>query len=212
MPDVVTLPQHFKNNGYFTRSLGKIYHVGIDDPRSWSVPSWHSKKPRYGPVGSAAVAKQRRDALKAAGEPIPQKGENAPFYARPGLRGAGLAPTTTCSTATRSARRSRRMRELAKKPEQPFFLAVGFANPHVPWVAPKKYWDLYRPEQTCRCRRTVTRRGTRRPSPPKRATISTGTATCRKDRKITPEFGRQCLHGYLAAISYVDARRRPPAG
>ncbi len=49
MPDVVTLPQHFKNNGYFARSLGKVYHVGIDDPASWSVPPWHSKKPRYGP-------------------------------------------------------------------------------------------------------------------------------------------------------------------
>ena len=46
MPDVVTLPQHFKNQGYFTRSLGKIYHVGIDDPDSWTVPPWHSKKPR----------------------------------------------------------------------------------------------------------------------------------------------------------------------
>ena len=69
MPDVVTLPQHFKNSGYFTRSLGKIYHVGIDDPQSWSVPPWHSKKPRYGPIGSAAVA-NRREALKARGKPI----------------------------------------------------------------------------------------------------------------------------------------------
>src|SRR4051794_24211331 len=48
LPDIITLPQHFKNLGYFTRSLGKVYHVGIDDPASWSIPSWHSKKPRYG--------------------------------------------------------------------------------------------------------------------------------------------------------------------
>ena len=38
MPDIVTLPQLFKNNGWFTRSLGKVYHIGIDDPASWSVP------------------------------------------------------------------------------------------------------------------------------------------------------------------------------
>lgn len=56
LPDVVTLPQHFKNNGYFCRSLGKVYHVGIDDPDSWSVPSWQSKKPRYGPDGQKLVA------------------------------------------------------------------------------------------------------------------------------------------------------------
>src|SRR5688572_22228291 len=40
MPDITTLPQHFKNHGYHTRSLGKIYHVGIDDEASWTVPAW----------------------------------------------------------------------------------------------------------------------------------------------------------------------------
>lgn len=46
MPDITTLPQHFKNEGYFTRSLGKVYHVGIDDLASWSLPSWQSPKAR----------------------------------------------------------------------------------------------------------------------------------------------------------------------
>ena len=96
------------------------------------------------------------------------------------------------------------MRELARKPEQPFFLAVGFANPHVPWVAPKKYWDLYRA-------RTIPLPDNR--YPPRNAPAFAATSgadfywygNVPKDRKITPEFGRQCLHGYLAAISYVDA-------
>ena len=74
MPDIVTLPQHFKNNGYFTRSLGKIYHVGIDDPASWSVPSWQPKKPRRGPAGEAAVRKYREE-MKTAGKTIPAKGQ-----------------------------------------------------------------------------------------------------------------------------------------
>ena len=82
LPDIVTLPQHFKNHGYFTRSLGKVYHVGIDDPASWSVPSWQSKRPRYGPEGMAMVAKRRAD-LIAAGKSIPRKGEGMPFYAGP---------------------------------------------------------------------------------------------------------------------------------
>ena len=90
LPDVVTLPQHFKNQGYFTRSLGKIYHVGIDDPASWTVPPWHSKKPRYGAEGSAAVEK-RRQAFLDAGEPLPQKGENAPFYGGPAFEAPDLA-------------------------------------------------------------------------------------------------------------------------
>src|SRR4030042_7076361 len=82
MPDIVTLPQHFKNNGYFTRSLGKVYHVGIDDPPSWSVPSWQSRQPRYGPEGEEAVRRYREE-MKAAGKPIPQKGQGMAFYAGP---------------------------------------------------------------------------------------------------------------------------------
>ena len=61
MPDITTLPQHFKNHGYHTRSLGKIYHVGIDDDASWTIPAWHSKQPRYGPIGRAAIEAQRKD-------------------------------------------------------------------------------------------------------------------------------------------------------
>jgi arylsulfatase A-like enzyme len=199
---VVTLPQHFKNNGYFTRSLGKVYHVGIDDPASWSVPPWHSKKPRYGPAGAGMVAKRAAD-LKATGQPIPKKGENAPFYGGPAFESPDLADDDlTDGDTVREALGA--MRDLASNPEQPFFLAVGFANPHVPWVAPKKYWDLYRTEDL--------------PLPenryaPKNAPAFAATsgddfywyANVPKDRKITPEFGRQCLHGYLAAISYVDA-------
>jgi len=202
MPDVVTLPQHFKNSGYFTRSLGKIYHVGIDDPQSWSVPPWHSKKPRYGPIGTAAVAK-RREALKATGKPIPQKGENAPFYGGPAFEAPDLADEDLLDGDTvREAMLA--MGDLAKKSEQPFFLAVGFANPHVPWVAPKKYWDLYRsmdlplPEN----------RYAPRNAPTFAATSGADFywyGNVPKDRQITPEFGRECLHGYLAAISYVDA-------
>ena len=202
LPAVTTLPQHFKNHGYFTRSLGKVYHVGIDDPPSWSVPPWHSKKPRYGPVGRAAVAK-RRQALEASGQPIPQRGVNAPIYAGPAFEAPDLADDELLDGDT--AREAiEALRQLAAKPEQPFFLAVGFANPHVPWVAPKKYFDLYRAEDL--------------PLPenryaPKNAPAFAATSgadfywysNVPQDRKISPQFGRQCLQGYLAAISYVDA-------
>ena len=201
MPDVITLPQHFKNNGYFTRSLGKIYHVGIDDPQSWSVPPWHSKKPRYGPVGASMVGKRAAD-LRASGKPIPQKGENAPFYGGPAFEAPDLADDDLIDGDTVRAALDA-MRELAAKPEQPFFLAVGFANPHVPWVAPKKYFDLYRAEDLS----LPDNRYVPKNAPAFAATSGTDFywyAGVPKDRKITPEFGRQCLQGYLAAISYVD--------
>ncbi len=79
MPDITTLPQHFKNNGYYCRSLGKIYHVGIDDDASWTVPAWHSKKPRNGPTGVAAVEARKKD-YAAKGIKPPAKGKGAYNY------------------------------------------------------------------------------------------------------------------------------------
>ncbi len=73
MPDITTMPQHFKDNGYHTRSLGKIYHVGIDDDASWTIPAWHSKKPRTSEATQQVVAKFLTDA-KASGTTLPQKG------------------------------------------------------------------------------------------------------------------------------------------
>lgn len=119
MPDIVTLPQHFRNHGTHARSLGKIYHVGIDDPPSWSVPSWQPKKPRYGPEGEAAV-RRRREELKASGRDVPQKGKDAPFYAGPAFEAPevgdeGLADGDIAREAVRG------LEELAGRPE-PFFL------------------------------------------------------------------------------------------
>ena len=203
MPDIVTLPQHFKNNGYFARSLGKVYHVGIDDPPSWSVPSWQSRKPRYGPEGQAAV-RTYREQMKAAGKPIPAKREGAAFYAGPAFEAPDV-PDEALSDGDIGREAVAALRDLSRKREQPFFLAVGFHNPHVPWIAPKKYWDLYRPE-------SIPLPDNR--YPPKNApnfAARTGAdfywyGNVPKDRKITPEFGRRCLHGYLAAVSYIDAQ------
>jgi len=202
MPDIVTLPQHFKNNGYFTRSLGKVYHVGIDDPPSWSVPPWHSKAPRQGPEGREAMKKCVSEAKKT-GKKLPVKGKGAANYAGPAFEAPDVGDDDLLDgDTTREALVA--MRELAKKPNQPFFLAVGFANPHVPWVAPKKYWDLYNPADI----KIPENRYAPKNAPEFAAKSGDDFYWYGKvpaDRNITPEFGRQCLHGYIAAISYVDA-------
>ena len=201
MPDIVTLPQHFKNNGYFTRSLGKVYHVGIDDPPSWSVPSWQSRKPRYGPEGEAAVRKYR-DAMNAAGKTIPSKGQGAAFYAGPAFE-APEVPDEELADGDIARQAVAALRELARKPQQPFFLGVGFHNPHVPWVAPKKYWDLYDPQDIPLPDNQYAPRNA-----PNFAARSGDDfywyGNVPKDREITPQFGRRCLHGYMAAVSYID--------
>lgn len=203
MPDITTLPQHFKNHGYFTRSLGKVYHVGIDDPASWSVPAWHSGKPRYGPEGAAKV-RAAADALKKAGKKEPASGAGRSFYAggafeAPDVGDDDLPDGDTAREAIEA------LQGFVKDPERPFFLAVGFSNPHVPWVAPKKYWDLYDAAKLPLAAN---------PYPPRGApsfAAQTGSdfhwyAGVPEPGKLTEEFKRQCLHGYLAAISYVDAQ------
>ena len=201
LPGVVTLPELFKQQGYFTRSLGKVFHIGIDDPQSWSVPSWVSKKPRYGPVGVAAVGTRRAEYARLGQEP-PQKGEKAVFYAGPAFEAPDVADDAL-SDGDIANEAIRALGKLAGE-RQPFFLAVGFLNPHVPWVAPKKYFDLYDPAQLQLPENRY---------PPKDAPAFAAASgadfywysNAPKDRNVTPEFGRQCLQAYLAAISYVDA-------
>jgi len=201
MPDVVTLPQHFKNHGWFTRSLGKIYHIGIDDPISWSTKSWVSKAPRYGLDGQGKV-KAAADKLRAAGAKDPDRGPGKAFYAGPAFEAPecdddALTDGDTAREAVAA------LRELAKTPE-PFFLAVGFVNPHVPWVAPKKYFDLYPPADIKLPENRYAPRGA-----PAFAARSGDDfywyGNVPKDRVIDDDFGRRCLQGYFAAISYVDA-------
>lgn len=201
MPDITTLPQHFKNNGWHTRSLGKIYHIGIDDPASWSVESFVSRMPRYGPEGVAAVEKRRKDYVKSNTKP-PQKGEGAVIYAGPAFEAPEVDDDALTDGGT-TIEGIKVLKELALKPEQPFFLAIGFANPHVPWVSPKKYWDLYNPADL----KLPDNQYKPKDAPDFAAQSGADFywyGNVPKDRKITPEFGRQCLHGYLAAISYVD--------
>ncbi len=202
MPDITTLPQHFKNNGYHTRSLGKIYHVGIDDDASWSTPAWHSNMPRHSPATQAAVAKHVADA-KAQGITIPQRGPGSRNSVVPAFEAVDCADDDLLDGDT-AANAIAQLRQHAKTPEQPFFLAVGFANPHVPWISPKKYWSLYDRAKLPLATNDYVPKG----APDFAATSGLdfrGYANVPEGTLPEP-FARECLHGYLAAISYVDAQ------
>ena len=71
LPDVVTLGQHFKQNGYFVQGMGKIYHGGFNDEPTWSVPWQNPKAPVYALPENVALSKE-----KVAGEPDGDKGDN----------------------------------------------------------------------------------------------------------------------------------------
>ncbi|MDZ4289622.1 MAG: sulfatase [Prosthecobacter sp.] len=202
MPDITTLPQHFKNNGYHTRSLGKIYHVGIDDDASWTIPAWHSKAPRFGPIGRAAMEAQRKDDA-AKGIKRQGRAKGAGHYSSPAFEVVNGADDDLLDGDC-AANAIAQLRDHAQNPAQPFFLAVGFANPHVPWVSPKKYWDLYDRAKLPLATNEFLPQGA-----PAFATIPAQDFPSYAnvpEGEMPEPFKRECLHGYLAAISYIDAQ------
>ncbi|HEV2295955.1 MAG TPA: sulfatase [Tepidisphaeraceae bacterium] len=189
--NVVTLPQHFMNHGYRSLSFGKIFHTtngNKDDLASWSEKPW---KPRGG-------------ARAVPGEPPrpkPKPGEDAHAHdlpwGAPDVADDDLADGKIAAAAI-EAMRTRR--------DKPLFLAVGFHKPHLPFVAPRRYWDLYDLSQI--------------PLPPNGALptgapefASNDASELRRYKGVpkegpaaTDEEARRLIHGYYACISYVDAQ------
>ena len=139
LPNVVTLPQQFKNHGYITHPLHKVFDGRTVDSGhdriSWTVPygPWKlavGEKPAPGgyqnPVTKLRLAEAEKQGRQMTGPATESYDivDNA-------YHDGGVAHTAAA-----------RIREFAKN-QQPFFLAVGFVKPHLPFIAPKKYWDLY---------------------------------------------------------------------
>ncbi|HEY0946896.1 MAG TPA: sulfatase [Opitutaceae bacterium] len=126
-PGVTTLPEHFKANGYFAQSFGKIYHgeAPMSDPESWSVP----EQLQYVP---------KRDDYRLPENRGKGKGPKAAAFE------FADAPDDAYPDGQVAAGAVAAIERLAADPEgAPFFLAVGFMKPHLPFTAPRRYWDLY---------------------------------------------------------------------
>ena len=195
LPEVVALPQLFKQHGWFVQGMGKLYHGDLDDPRSWTVP-W--TKPQ---VAHGAYALPENSALRG------RKGAAAKDAAKEKTRGpafeAADVPDGTFHDGQLAEMAVAALREIAKK-DQPFWLGVGFIRPHLPFVAPKKYWDLYDPAKI---------ELAPNPFPPKGAppyAVTTGgelrSYAGIPRGPIPDDLARQLKHGYYAAISYMDAQ------
>ena len=199
-PDVVTVAQHFKNHGYHTERLGKIFHTGHgnrDDKFSWSRSKKYPGAPRYGPDGNAHL---KRLLAEARAKGIDLKNNR--------LRPRGLpweAPDVADNKLADGMIAENAIKLMREFKDQPFFLAVGFLNPHLPFVAPKKYWDLYDHDSIVLADNPYAPKGA-----PEYAMTTWGELRKYYDipakGPLSDEQARNMIHGYYAAISYVDAQ------
>ncbi|MDX1983042.1 MAG: sulfatase [Bryobacteraceae bacterium] len=173
MPDVVTLPEHFRRNGYRTLATGKIFHGGLDDDRAWDVGGTPLR--RAAPRNPAEQKKRvqhadRFQALEGEGE------------SEPDVRNA-----------------TRAIQMLREKHDKPFFMAVGFAKPHVPFLAPRKYFDLYDPA-------SIQLPPDFAPEPVGRTPAYRPNFDIFIQRPASPDEARRMIAGYRAATSFMDAQ------
>ena len=202
IPDVVALPEHFKKNGYFVQGMGKLYHGSLDDPQSWSVP-WTSPKSSHGAyaieANRAIVARKVAEtkALKAAGKkPVRTRDYGPPTE-------CADVPDATYHDGALAEMAVAALREVAAK-KQPFWLGVGFIRPHLPFVAPKRYRDLYDPAKIDLAPNPFRPRGAPEYAVQEGGELRTYDGVPKGH--LPDDMARTLKHGYYASISYMDAQ------
>lgn len=179
-PNVLTLPQHFRNCGYATAGAGKIYDPRcVDDKKTLDEPSWSVPFAKL-PYHKTKFSDEKRFSL-------------APDVADDDLTDGQIALSGL-----------KLMRELSKS-DQPFFLAVGFKKPHLPFVAPRKYWDIYQRSQF----ELASHRGGIKDASGYSIHDSKelrGYGGIPQTGPILDELQLEAIHGYYACTSYVDAQ------
>lgn len=199
IPAAVTMPQYFKQHGYHSAGIGKVFHIGhgnVDDELSWSVPFQPDKVIDYILPESTGGKLTREEALfsnqSARGLPRGSAWENADVDDEAYADGR---------IATEGIRRLQK----AHQADKPFFLALGFTKPHLPFCAPAKYWGLYDRAKLPLPKFT---------SPPSGAPAYAGKTLGELNQykpvptkpPLTAELTRTLIHGYYASLSYMDAQ------
>jgi choline-sulfatase len=188
VPNATSLPKLLKQNGYTTISNGKIYHKRDDDSLAWDT--------RWFPKGNIRNYKLEKNKIQNGDANLAMGGASAFEDAK---------VDDTLYFDGKIAQKGIADLKVLKNENQPFFLALGFMKPHLPFNAPKKYWDLYDrntielPESYVQPKST-----------PRKAFHNFGElrnyGNIPKKGDLPEDLAKQLIHGYYACVSYVDAQ------
>jgi len=209
MGDHKMLPQYFKDNGYKTMAVGKVFHSGVSDYKSRTDDFWDETAPRY------KVPKDLKDRGDGYGGthfyPFPKKGSQiVNHYGDDFRKGHSLCYGILDREDMPEGKMFDELiaewavEKLAEEHEKPFFLAVGFVRPHVPYTAPREYFDMYNldeiivPEVPDNEMSDIPDMG---------KSIAFGTIKTGDHYAVvnlSDTYWKEMVYGYLACVSFVD--------
>ena len=222
LPNVVTLPQHFKQMGYTTAGVGKIFDPrGVDqqaDAASWSLPFKRAHQLKYPSAwGSPVMGYYQNKEIKANIRAYLKENNIKSSQAAKALKGKYKPPVSSSSAPDEAyvdgaiAAEALRMIDDLSQNSKPFFLAVGFKRPHLPFSAPQQYWDFYKKERmplaSFRARAQNTGKLAYHGSGELRSYVEDGreyTTDANNQLVLDEDFQRDLIHGYYACVSFID--------
>jgi iduronate 2-sulfatase len=209
IPNAITMPQHFAAHGYRTESLGKIFHIGHGndgDSQSFSVPHFQDKVIEYlDPASTDGGQLTREEALftNQSLDKIRSLPRGAAFES-PDVSDESYADGRIAQETIQRLQSAKKRRQ---KTNTPFFIATGFVRPHLPFSAPRKYWDLFESSGFPLSNFENAPAGA-----PEVAGKTGGEIAAykpvpeAKNAKYSTELKRQLIHGYYASTSFMDAQ------
>ena len=209
--ETVPMPTHFKRNGYKTLAAGKIFHKGTSDVKGYDY--WDEERPKYQwPKDLAARGHGYQGSSGGHFHPFPPDGGAIYQKYQEGVDGQSL-----CWGALEPADMPPEgmpdeqiaawaIERLTQKHDKPFFLAVGFVRPHVPYTAPKEFFNLYQSEEIVL---PQVPRDEMDDIPLWGKAMAYGTIEGGDHHNVLsigPDYWREMVRAYLACVSFVDAQ------
>jgi len=187
-PGITTFNTQFRKNGYYTVSLGKVFHHPADNAEGWSERAWRPRGvPWYRRPENHELHEQRQKQ---------EKRKRGPAWESAGVPDNAYADGVLAERAIADLER-------LKRKDEPFFLAVGFFKPHLPFIAPEKYWDLYDHEKI-----QLPNNYHVPQNAPEESIHASGElrayAGIPAKGPVSDETARNLIHGYYACVSYTD--------